>query len=46
VRVPNDVDLGKATITVSVPAWKERVTPLQVLVPVVAEKHLTEKAGK
>jgi hypothetical protein len=37
VRVPNDY-LGKATVTVSVPAWKDRVTPLKIEVPVVAEK--------
>jgi hypothetical protein len=36
VRVPNDIDLGKATVTVSVPAWKDRVTPLKIEVPVVA----------
>jgi hypothetical protein len=38
VRVPAEVDPGKATITVSVPAWKDRVTPLTIEVPVVAEK--------
>jgi hypothetical protein len=46
VRVPDDIDLGKATVTVSVPAWKDRVTPLKIEVPVVAEKPLPEKAGK
>jgi hypothetical protein len=46
VRVPNDADLGNATITVSVPQWKDRVTPLQIEVPVVAEKPMAEKAAK
>jgi hypothetical protein len=43
VRVPNDIDLGKATVTVTVPAWKDQVTPLKVEVPIV-EKPIPEKA--
>jgi hypothetical protein len=42
VRVPNDADLGKATVTVSVPSWKDQVTPLRIEVPVVAEKPMPE----
>jgi hypothetical protein len=34
VRVPDDADLRNATITVTVPAWKDRVTPLKIEVPV------------
>lgn len=43
VWVPNEVDLGNATITVSVPKWKDRVMPLQIEVPVVADKPMAEK---
>jgi len=46
VRVPNDIDLGNATITVSVPAWKDRVAQVKIEVPVVAEKPMAEKAPK
>jgi hypothetical protein len=46
VRVPNDVELGKAIVTVSVPAWKDRVTPLKIEVPVVADNSKPEKPGK
>jgi hypothetical protein len=46
VRVPDDVYPGKAIITVSVPAWKDRVTPLKLEVPVVAEKPLPGKAAR
>ena len=42
--VPNDTD--KATITVSFPAWKDRVRPMKIEVPVQAEKPMTEKAVK
>jgi hypothetical protein len=38
VRVPNDIDLGKAAVTVTVPSWKDLVIPLKVEVPIVAEK--------
>jgi hypothetical protein len=34
VRVPEDVELRNAIMTVSVPAWKDRVTPLKLEVPV------------
>jgi len=46
VWVPNDVDLGKATITVSVPAWKDRVLPAKIEIPVVSMKPVPAKAGK
>jgi hypothetical protein len=46
VGVPSEVDLGKATITVSVPAWKDRVTPTKIEVPVVAKKPAAAKAAK
>jgi hypothetical protein len=46
VRVPNNIDLGKATVTVTVPAWKNLVTPLKVEVPIVAEKPMPEKAAR
>jgi hypothetical protein len=46
VRVPNDIDLGNATITVSVSKWKDRVTALKIEVPVVAEKPIPEKPAK
>jgi len=46
VRVPNDIDLGNATVIVSVLKWKDRVTALQIAVPVVAEKPMPEKAAK
>jgi hypothetical protein len=45
VRVPNDIEPGKATITVSVPAWKDRVTSLQIEIPVVTTKPVPEKAA-
>jgi hypothetical protein len=38
VWVPDDVELGKAIISVSFPAWKDRVTPSRIEVPVLAEK--------
>jgi hypothetical protein len=34
VRVPDDIDPGKAIIRVHVPKLKERVTPLEIAVPV------------
>jgi hypothetical protein len=46
VWVPGDVELGKATIIVSVPAWKDRVTPAKIEVPVVAEKPMAGKPAK
>jgi hypothetical protein len=46
VRVPNDAELGNATITVTVPAWKDRVTPVKIAVPVVAEMPLPEQGAK
>jgi hypothetical protein len=46
VGVPGNTEIGKATITVSFPAWKDRVTPAKIEVPVVAEKPMTEKAAK
>jgi hypothetical protein len=46
VWVPGDVELGKATITVSFPAWKDRVTPAKFEVPIVADKTMGEKAAK
>jgi hypothetical protein len=46
VRVPSDIDLGKATVTVSVPAWKDRLTPLKTEIPVVAEKPTPDKKSK
>jgi hypothetical protein len=46
VRVPNDIDLGKATVTVTVPAWKDQVTPLKVEVPIVAENPMPEKVPR
>jgi hypothetical protein len=46
VWVPGDVEIGKATITVGVPAWKDRVTPAKIEVPVVAEKPSAEKVAK
>jgi hypothetical protein len=42
VRMPGP--WRNATITVNVPAWKERVTPLQISVPVAAEQLMAEKA--
>ena len=46
VRVPSDTDVGKAEITVSVPAWKDRVTPLKMEIPVVANSPKSEKRDK
>jgi hypothetical protein len=40
------MDLGTATITVTVPAWKDRVTPLKIEVPVVADTLAPEKLAK
>jgi len=45
VRVPSDIELGNATITVRVPDWKERVRPLTVEVPVLAREPAPTKAG-
>ena len=46
MRVPKDVDLRKATITVSVPAWKDRVIPLTIDASALADKPASEKVGK
>jgi hypothetical protein len=46
VRVPSDIDPGNATITVSVPKWKDRVTSLQLEIPVVKDKPKPQKADK
>jgi hypothetical protein len=46
VRVPGDVDLGNATVTVNVPAGKDGVTPWKIDIPVVDEKAGARKPAK
>jgi hypothetical protein len=36
---PEDVELRNAIMTVRVPAWKDKVTPLKIEVPVQSPIH-------